>query len=146
MENKLESLAVESSFTPVVCSEMSHLDAQNQCSAIHINFGLDQTILPQGDETFLTNDIKNCQTSEYQEISSRIQSGQDVFNTFLYWRPPLPDISQDIELLQGKTEIHESNSVSQALYNNCVASSEIKKVLQSLQQHMDDPDVQGKFY
>ncbi|XP_013931511.1 PREDICTED: serine/threonine-protein phosphatase 4 regulatory subunit 1-like isoform X2 [Thamnophis sirtalis] len=145
MENKLESLAVESSFTPVVCSEMSHLDAQNQCSAIHINFGIDQTILPQGDETFLTNDIKNCQTGEYhQEISSRIQSGQDVFNTFLYWRPPLPDISQDIELLQGKTEIHDSTSVSQALYNNCVASSEIKKVLQSLQEHMDDPDVQAQ--
>ncbi|ETE66594.1 Serine/threonine-protein phosphatase 4 regulatory subunit 1, partial [Ophiophagus hannah] len=142
MENKLESLAVESSFTPVVCSEMTHLDAQNQCSAIHINFGIDQTILPQGDETFLTNDIKNCQTSEYQEISSRIQAGQDVFNTFLYWRPPLPDISQDIELLQGKKEIHDSTSVSQALYNNCVASSEIKKVLQSLQEHMDDPDVQ----
>ncbi|XP_058033699.1 serine/threonine-protein phosphatase 4 regulatory subunit 1-like isoform X1 [Ahaetulla prasina] len=144
MENKLESLAVESSFTPVVCSEMSHLDAQNQCSAIRINFGVDQTILPQGEEIFLTNDIKNCQTSEYQEISSRIQSGQDVFNTFLYWRPPLPDISQDIELLQGKTEIHESTSVSQALYNNCVASSEIKKVLQSLQEHMDDPDVQAQ--
>ncbi|KAG8131681.1 hypothetical protein E2320_009590, partial [Naja naja] len=142
MENKLESLAVESSFTPVVCSEMTHLDAQNQCSAIHINFGIDKTILPQGDETFLTNDIKNCQTSEYQEISSRIQAGQDVFNTFLYWRPPLPDISQDIELLQGKKEIHDSTSVSQALYNNCVASSEIKKVLQSLQEHMDDPDVQ----
>ncbi|KAL7985607.1 hypothetical protein Chor_004177 [Crotalus horridus] len=144
MENKLESLAVESSFTPIVCSEISHLDAQNQCSAIHINFGIDQTILPQGDETFLTNDIKNCQTNEYQEISSRIQSGQDVFNTFLYWRPPLPDISQDIELLQGKTEIHESTSISEVLYNNCVASSEIKKVLQSLQEHMDDPDVQGE--
>uniref|UniRef100_A0A8C6VE13 Phosphatase 2A Regulatory Subunit A helical domain-containing protein n=1 Tax=Naja naja TaxID=35670 RepID=A0A8C6VE13_NAJNA len=135
---------LESSFTPVVCSEMTHLDAQNQCSAIHINFGIDKTILPQGDETFLTNDIKNCQTSEYQEISSRIQAGQDVFNTFLYWRPPLPDISQDIELLQGKKEIHDSTSVSQALYNNCVASSEIKKVLQSLQEHMDDPDVQAQ--
>ncbi|XP_015687564.1 serine/threonine-protein phosphatase 4 regulatory subunit 1 [Protobothrops mucrosquamatus] len=144
MENKLASLAVESSFTPVVCSEISHLDAQNQCSAIHINFGIDQTILPQGDETFLTNDIKNCQTNEYQEISSRIQSGQDVFNTFLYWRPPLPDISQDIELLQGKTERHESTSISEVLYNNCVASSEIKKVLQSLQEHMDDPDVQAQ--
>ncbi|XP_039174397.1 serine/threonine-protein phosphatase 4 regulatory subunit 1-like isoform X3 [Crotalus tigris] len=144
MENKLESLAVESSFTPIVCSEISHLDAQNQRSAIHINFGIDQTILPQGDETFLTNDIKNCQTNEYQEISSRIQSGQDVFNTFLYWRPPLPDISQDIELLQGKTEIHESTSISEVLYNNCVASSEIKKVLQSLQEHMDDPDVQAQ--
>ncbi|KAK9404841.1 serine/threonine-protein phosphatase 4 regulatory subunit 1-like [Crotalus adamanteus] len=50
----------------------------------------------------------------------------------------------DIELLQGKTEIHESTSISEVLYNNCVASSEIKKVLQSLQEHMDDPDVQAQ--
>lgn len=75
-------------------------------------------------------------------ITSRLQCSEDVFNTFLYWRPPLPDISQDLELLQFKTEKHkESCSVP---CNNCVASSEIKKVLESLQEHIDDPDVQGE--
>ncbi|XP_050169926.1 serine/threonine-protein phosphatase 4 regulatory subunit 1-like isoform X2 [Myiozetetes cayanensis] len=68
--------------------------------------------------------------------------GEDVFNTFLYWRPPLPDITQELELLQFKTEKHkESCSVP---CNNCVASSEIKKVLESLQEHIDDPDVQAQ--
>lgn len=75
-------------------------------------------------------------------ITSRLQCSEDVFNTFLYWRPPLPDISQDLELLQFKTEKHkESCSVP---CNNCVASSEIKKVLESLQEHIDDPDVQAQ--
>ncbi|XP_027737043.1 serine/threonine-protein phosphatase 4 regulatory subunit 1-like isoform X2 [Empidonax traillii] len=68
--------------------------------------------------------------------------GEDVFNTFLYWRPPLPDITQELELLQFKTEKHkESCSVP---CNNCVASSEIKKVLESLQEHINDPDVQAQ--
>ncbi|XP_064530195.1 serine/threonine-protein phosphatase 4 regulatory subunit 1-like isoform X2 [Pseudopipra pipra] len=68
--------------------------------------------------------------------------GEDVFNTFLYWRPPLPDITRELELFQFKTEKHsESCSVP---CNNCVASSEIKKVLESLQEHIDDPDVQAQ--
>ncbi|XP_008946515.1 PREDICTED: serine/threonine-protein phosphatase 4 regulatory subunit 1 [Merops nubicus] len=75
-------------------------------------------------------------------LNSRIQSAEDVFNTFLYWRPPLPDISQDLELLQFKTEKHKDSCAVPC--NNCVASSEIKKVLESLQEHMDDPDVQAQ--
>ncbi|XP_017670721.1 PREDICTED: serine/threonine-protein phosphatase 4 regulatory subunit 1-like isoform X2 [Lepidothrix coronata] len=70
------------------------------------------------------------------------RAGEDVFNTFLYWRPPLPDITRELELFQFKTEKHnESCSVP---CNNCVASSEIKKVLESLQEHIDDPDVQAQ--
>uniref|UniRef100_A0A8C0H0Y3 Putative WW-binding domain-containing protein n=1 Tax=Chelonoidis abingdonii TaxID=106734 RepID=A0A8C0H0Y3_CHEAB len=77
--------------------------------------------------------------------NSRFQSAEDIFNTFLYWRPPLPDISQDLELLQSKTEKREEGcSMSKAICKNCVASSEIKKVLESLQEHMDDPDVQAQ--
>lgn len=75
-------------------------------------------------------------------ITSRLQCSEDVFNTFLYWRPPLPDISQDLELLQFKTEKHKDSCSVPC--NNCVASSEIKKVLESLQEHIDDPDVQAQ--
>ncbi|XP_015737241.1 serine/threonine-protein phosphatase 4 regulatory subunit 1-like isoform X2 [Coturnix japonica] len=75
-------------------------------------------------------------------VTSKLQSSEDVFNTFLYWRPPLPDISQDLELLQFKTEKHKDSCSVPC--NNCVASSEIKKVLESLQEHIDDPDVQAQ--
>ncbi|NXU60647.1 PP4R1 phosphatase, partial [Horornis vulcanius] len=71
-----------------------------------------------------------------------LPSAEDLFNTFLYWRPPLPDISQDLELLQFKAEKH--NDACSVPCSNCVASSEIKKVLESLQEHIDDPDVQAQ--
>ncbi|XP_020653165.3 serine/threonine-protein phosphatase 4 regulatory subunit 1 isoform X2 [Pogona vitticeps] len=147
MENKLESLAEGPSANSTPNSEKSNSDAQEESSAICVDFAADQTALSQSDnaDLFMTEEIKDCQISNYQGMNSRIQSAEDVFNTFLYWRPPLPDISEDLELLQCKTEVHEENcSVSEVLCNNCVASSEIKKVLQSLQEHMDDPDVQAQ--
>lgn len=103
--------------------------------------GEDVSQLSQGDKvaaavTEVTKD--NC----FPGTNSELQPSEDLFNTFLYWRPPLPDISQDLELLQFKTEKHKDSCSGPC--NNCVASSEIRKVLESLQEHMDDPDVQGE--
>uniref|UniRef100_A0A4W3J885 Serine/threonine-protein phosphatase 4 regulatory subunit 1-like n=1 Tax=Callorhinchus milii TaxID=7868 RepID=A0A4W3J885_CALMI len=44
----------------------------------------------------------------------------DIFNSFVYWRTPLPDINFDLELHHAA------------------------RVLESLQAHLDDPDVQGR--
>lgn len=103
--------------------------------------GEDVSQLCQGDKvaagvTEVTKD------NGFPGTNSELQSAEDLFNTFLYWRPPLPDISQDLELLQFKTEKHKDSCSGPC--NNCVASSEIRKVLESLQEHMDDPDVQGE--
>ncbi|XP_044311182.1 LOW QUALITY PROTEIN: serine/threonine-protein phosphatase 4 regulatory subunit 1-like [Varanus komodoensis] len=137
VENKLESVKEASSVSFTTCSETSNSDAQEKSPVRPLNFGVDQTVLTQSNNADLYAD--------YQGMNLRVQSAEDMFNTFLYWRPPLPDISQDLELLQCKPEIHEENcSTSELLCNNCVASSEIKKVLQSLQEHMDDPDVQAQ--
>ncbi|XP_039575475.1 serine/threonine-protein phosphatase 4 regulatory subunit 1-like isoform X4 [Passer montanus] len=97
----------------------------------------DVSALCQGDKT-----AEGKKESSFPGLSSVLPSAEDVFNTFLYWRPPLPDISQDLELLQFKAEKH--NDACSVPCNNCVASSEIKKVLQSLQEHIDDPDVQAQ--
>uniref|UniRef100_A0A663MXE9 Putative WW-binding domain-containing protein n=1 Tax=Athene cunicularia TaxID=194338 RepID=A0A663MXE9_ATHCN len=99
--------------------------------------GEDASQLSQGDRV-AAGVIEVTKDSSFPGTSSRLQSAEDVFNTFLYWRPPLPDISQDLELLQFKTEKHKDNCSVPC--NNCVASSEIKKVLESLQEHIDDPD------
>ncbi|XP_076969188.1 serine/threonine-protein phosphatase 4 regulatory subunit 1-like isoform X5 [Tamandua tetradactyla] len=67
-------------------------------------------------------------------------SSENVFNNFLYWQIPLPDISQDLELLLSK---EEGCSQPKTVPNSCVANTEIQKVLNSLQEHMlHDPDVQ----
>lgn len=103
--------------------------------------GEDASQLSQGDKV-AAGVMEVVKDSSFPGTNSRLQSAEDVFNTFLYWRPPLPDISQDLELLQFKTEKHK-DSCSMSC-NNCVASSEIKKVLETLQEHIDDPDVQGE--
>lgn len=75
------------------------------------------------------------------------ESPEDVFNNFLYWRTPLPDISKDLEelLLSEAGPREKGCSRPEPVQNSCVARSEIQKVLDSLQEHvMDDPDVQGK--
>ncbi|XP_069507172.1 serine/threonine-protein phosphatase 4 regulatory subunit 1-like isoform X2 [Ambystoma mexicanum] len=74
-----------------------------------------------------------------------IEHCKDAFSSFLYWRPPLPDISQDLKLLQPDGEDGEDNTTRAAeLCNAYAASSEIRKVLESLKEHMDDPDVQAQ--
>ncbi|KAL4833283.1 hypothetical protein H8958_013496 [Nasalis larvatus] len=73
-------------------------------------------------------------------------NSEDVFSHFLYWRTPLPDISKDLELLLSEAGPQEDYcSRPGVLHNNCVARSEIQKVLDSLQEHlMNDPDVQAQ--
>uniref|UniRef100_A0A2K5ISY5 WW-binding domain-containing protein n=1 Tax=Colobus angolensis palliatus TaxID=336983 RepID=A0A2K5ISY5_COLAP len=73
-------------------------------------------------------------------------NSEDVFSHSLYWRTPLPDISKDLELLLSKAGPQEDYcSRPGVVRNNCVARSEIQKVLDSLQEHlMNDPDVQAQ--
>lgn len=75
-------------------------------------------------------------------------SPEDIFCDFLYWRTPLPDISQDLELLLSGTGPQEAGCcLPETVRSSCVARSEIQKVLDSLQEHMmNDPDVQGQCY
>uniref|UniRef100_A0A8C7EZT8 Serine/threonine-protein phosphatase 4 regulatory subunit 1-like n=1 Tax=Oncorhynchus kisutch TaxID=8019 RepID=A0A8C7EZT8_ONCKI len=55
-------------------------------------------------------------------INKETEQTDQNFNSFLYWRPPLVDISQELEMLKEKEE----------------------EVLDCLQPHMDDPDVQAQ--
>ncbi|XP_056403609.1 serine/threonine-protein phosphatase 4 regulatory subunit 1-like isoform X2 [Hyla sarda] len=70
----------------------------------------------------------------------------DVFNSFLYWRSPLPDISEELDLLPVAESRQDSDPESESIpvCKSFMASSDIEKVLQSLQGHMDDPDVQAQ--
>lgn len=147
MENVSEMLVEGPSASSTPCTENSHASTQEESSGTCVNGGLDLTRLTQSSSIgpCMSEDIKDSEVYGCQAMNSKVQSAEDVYNTFLYWRPPLPDISQDLELLQCKTEIHkEGCSASETFCNSCVASSEIKKVLQSLREHMDNPDVQGK--
>ncbi|KAL6458300.1 hypothetical protein MHYP_G00335300 [Metynnis hypsauchen] len=80
------------------------------------------------------------------------QQTGDLFDSFHYWRPLLPDISQDLELLQGKAKdevqrqemVKEEETVPDFDSEGPATSSQIQKVLECLQPHLDDPDVQAQ--
>uniref|UniRef100_A0A8I5UH75 Putative WW-binding domain-containing protein n=1 Tax=Pongo abelii TaxID=9601 RepID=A0A8I5UH75_PONAB len=94
------------------------------------------------------SDINDLPISSYPGSDSWACPGntEDVFNHFLYWRTPLPDISKDLELLLSETGPQEDDcNRPGVVHNSCVARSEIQKVLDSLQEHlMNDPDVQAQ--
>ncbi|XP_074066439.1 serine/threonine-protein phosphatase 4 regulatory subunit 1-like isoform X2 [Macrotis lagotis] len=101
----------------------------------------------QKDSFCAIKDANDSQVNSCQGLKKACSgNSEDIFNNFLYWRTPLPDISQDLELLQIKTEQQEEGCyIPDTVCKNCVASDEIKKVLESLQEHMmNDPDVQAQ--
>ncbi|XP_018093741.1 serine/threonine-protein phosphatase 4 regulatory subunit 1 isoform X2 [Xenopus laevis] len=69
----------------------------------------------------------------------------DVYNSFMYWRSPLPDISEELELLPVESlKKSELNPKTSPLCTSYMASKEIEMAIQSLQGHMDDPNVQAQ--
>ncbi|XP_036177388.1 serine/threonine-protein phosphatase 4 regulatory subunit 1-like isoform X6 [Myotis myotis] len=93
-------------------------------------------------------DINNLPISSHPAPDSWACPGspEDAFGNFLYWRTPLPDISQDLELLLSAAGPQEEGRCrSEPVCGSYVARSEIQKVLDSLQEHMmNDPDVQAQ--
>lgn len=80
------------------------------------------------------------------------------FNSFHYWRSPLPDISGELEMLSSQTsekvtekekekeeEEPEDDCPDSKSSHGKATSDQIQMVLDRLQPHMDDPDVQGEY-
>lgn len=96
-----------------------------------------------------TNNAKNTKETEHTD---------ENFNSFHYWRSPLPDISGELEMLSCQksaevTKKEEQKEEEEEPQDNCpdsksspgkATSDQIQKVLDCLQPHMDDPDVQAQ--
>uniref|UniRef100_A0A8C3A0L7 WW-binding domain-containing protein n=1 Tax=Cyclopterus lumpus TaxID=8103 RepID=A0A8C3A0L7_CYCLU len=80
------------------------------------------------------------------------------FNSFNYWRSPLPDISGELEMLNSEEseevmeqkETKEEEEEEEPDFHDSksspakATSDQIQKVLDCLQPHIDDPDVQAQ--
>uniref|UniRef100_A0A4W5L2H6 Uncharacterized protein n=1 Tax=Hucho hucho TaxID=62062 RepID=A0A4W5L2H6_9TELE len=85
------------------------------------------------------------------------------FNSFHYWRPQLPDISEELEMLKDQVPLQnqtegikegveemvmledgEMEAKEELASLEPVTSAQIQKVLDCLQPHMDDPDAQAQ--
>ncbi|XP_005729885.1 serine/threonine-protein phosphatase 4 regulatory subunit 1 [Pundamilia nyererei] len=122
------------------------------------NFDNSHTLVPEemhggfthtnsSDSPTATNNAKNTKEAEQTD---------ENFNSFHYWRSPLPDISGELEMLscQKMEEVKEEKREEEEPTENCndsksnhgkqATSDQIQKVLDCLQPHMDDPDVQAQ--
>lgn len=112
--------------------------------------GFTHTVSKSNSSPTTANNAKNTKETEQTD---------ENFNSFHYWRSPLPDISGELEMLscptsEEATEKEEKNEDEEEPEDNCpdsksshgkATSDQIQKVLDCLQPHMDDPDVQGEY-
>lgn len=77
-------------------------------------------------------------------------SDQELYNSFNFWRTPLPKIDIDLELqetaetLDSETQEGEQEVVASASSNVTMATrKELEEMIENLEPHIDDPDVKG---
>uniref|UniRef100_A0A8C6M7G5 Protein phosphatase 4, regulatory subunit 1-like n=1 Tax=Nothobranchius furzeri TaxID=105023 RepID=A0A8C6M7G5_NOTFU len=90
----------------------------------------------------------------FEENRSPVPQTDENFNSFNYWRPPLPDISEELEMLncekseevtekeETEEEEHQESSSDSKPSPGKATSDQIQKVLDCLTPHIADPDVQ----
>uniref|UniRef100_A0A3Q3EAG9 Uncharacterized protein n=1 Tax=Labrus bergylta TaxID=56723 RepID=A0A3Q3EAG9_9LABR len=116
---------------------------------MHSSFA--RTISNSNASSKTTNNARNTKDTEQTD---------ENFNSFHYWRSPLPDISGELEMLSSQTSVEETENEEkqeekeeEKHEGNCpdtkpspsqATSDQIQKVLDCLQPHMDDPDVQAQ--
>ncbi|XP_054840611.1 serine/threonine-protein phosphatase 4 regulatory subunit 1 isoform X2 [Eublepharis macularius] len=78
-------------------------------------------------------------------------SEQELYNSFHFWRTPLPEIDIDLELqetaeiLDSETQEGKQEVVAQAYPNITMAKrKELEEMIENLEPHMDDPDVKAQ--
>ncbi|XP_069740928.1 serine/threonine-protein phosphatase 4 regulatory subunit 1 isoform X2 [Narcine bancroftii] len=122
--------------TSVSCDQAAMDNAADENKCITTNECLEVAIAKETGRICTTSPLVN------------VEHSVDMFSSFVYWRSPLPDISFDLELLQSVVEEERGDqsvsSISRTLSEGSTASSELEKVLESLQAHLDDPDVQAQ--
>uniref|UniRef100_A0A3P9HKU5 Protein phosphatase 4 regulatory subunit 1 n=1 Tax=Oryzias latipes TaxID=8090 RepID=A0A3P9HKU5_ORYLA len=123
------------------------------------NFEDDHTsVLGEPHDNFThTGQSDSSTATNRPSITKGTEQTDENFNSFHYWRSPLPDISGELEMLNGQTSVEvtekeeKEEEEAEELEENCpdsksshgkATSDQIQKVLDCLQPHIADPDVQ----
>ncbi|XP_073535140.1 serine/threonine-protein phosphatase 4 regulatory subunit 1 isoform X3 [Phyllobates terribilis] len=77
---------------------------------------------------------------------------QELFNSFHYWRTPIPEIDIDLELRHSQAEAHSPDNkegvqkVSSLGSPNITMATrkELEEMIENLEPHIDDPDVKAQ--
>ncbi|XP_072536129.1 serine/threonine-protein phosphatase 4 regulatory subunit 1 isoform X2 [Salminus brasiliensis] len=83
----------------------------------------------------------SCPVAEKVEIPE-----QELYNSFHYWRTPIPQIDLDLELLEQKCNSGEvsSNSPSSQVSTSALGRKQLEELIENLEPHIDDPDVKAQ--
>ncbi|CAM4505934.1 unnamed protein product [Lepidochelys olivacea] len=105
---------------------------------------------------------ENDQSSNFCSIATLEESGlrsqetslseQELYNSFHFWRTPLPEIDIDLELQQtdqimSNPEIREgTKDVTVPVFSNITMATrkELEEMIENLEPHVDDPDVKAQ--
>lgn len=76
---------------------------------------------------------------------------QELYNSFHFWRTPLPEIDLDVELKQGSEDKFSPETAEAAPEVPTPGSpsitmatrKELEEMIENLEPHIDDPDVKG---
>ncbi|XP_051542685.1 serine/threonine-protein phosphatase 4 regulatory subunit 1-like isoform X2 [Myxocyprinus asiaticus] len=63
---------------------------------------------------------------------------QEMFNSFHYWRTPIPEIDLDLELME------EENQPSRLTAAPALGRKQLVELIENLEPHIDDPDVKAQ--
>uniref|UniRef100_A0AAY4BTQ3 Serine/threonine-protein phosphatase 4 regulatory subunit 1 n=1 Tax=Denticeps clupeoides TaxID=299321 RepID=A0AAY4BTQ3_9TELE len=96
-----------------------------------------------------TQDCSSASTVEPTEQSDSPRQNipeQELYNSFHYWRTPIPEIDLDMELLEKE---RRSDSPSLGPSGRCGATpalgrKQLEELIENLEPHIDDPDVKGR--
>ncbi|XP_072267543.1 serine/threonine-protein phosphatase 4 regulatory subunit 1 isoform X2 [Pyxicephalus adspersus] len=85
------------------------------------------------------------------DFKEKIATEQELFNSFHYWRTPIPEIDIDLELCQAKAETScperpVVQKVSSPVSPNIAMATrnELEEMIENLEPHIDDPDVKAQ--
>lgn len=93
----------------------------------------------------------HCCTAGLREAGLNSQetslSEQELYNSFHFWRTPLPEIDIDFELQQTSDIIldREIQELTMPVSPNIPMATrkELEEMIENLEPHIDDPDVKG---
>uniref|UniRef100_H3C595 Protein phosphatase 4 regulatory subunit 1 n=1 Tax=Tetraodon nigroviridis TaxID=99883 RepID=H3C595_TETNG len=118
------------------------------------NFDDKHSSLPSGNHSGFSSRASDSSTNNSKN-TKETEHCDENFNSFYYWRSPLPDISGELEMLNcpKSSDVAENAEEKEELQNSIPSSTstpgkatsdQIQKVLDCLQPHIDDPDVQAQ--
>ncbi|XP_069778496.1 serine/threonine-protein phosphatase 4 regulatory subunit 1-like isoform X3 [Narcine bancroftii] len=118
----------------------SYICTKSQSSEANTAFG--ESCLP---DSHCTNSAESWSSSEDINIL------EDMYNSFHFWRTPIPTIDLDLELepLQNRDKQESSGPKQAETPLRCPSFStatrkELEEMLENLEPHIDDPDVKAQ--